>query len=435
MKRILALFLAAGILASAAACSSGSETSSVPETGGAASGGDTGAKVTLTHLTWRVPDVGTGFDDFKKKFESEHKNITLEIQNVSSDQYYNTLQTRLLSGDPPDLITTEPEEAKYITEAKNGYLMDITNEAFLKNLIPSTLQSVKLNEKIYGIPYDTSSLVVFYNKKIFKNNGVEVPSSYNEFLNVCKELKEKGVAPISYGIKDEYVTAFLPYQIAPTAVYEKNPNWDDDLTAGKVKFNSSEWKRVFNVPFDLKQYMNDGGKNALGIGDQQSVELFASGKAAMTCTGTWATSVIRSANPNIDLGLFPFPANQDGEENWIISSPGQIMAMSATTQHPEECKEYLKCWASKDYAQQWTNSAKAISTVEGVSNDYDASMNDLNTYLDKNKTWSYPNNGWPAGVQDAFRKKLQEVWAGKGTVDDILNAMDQAAQKSLKSSK
>lgn len=391
---------------------------------------DTGEKVTITHLTWRVPDVGDAFDVFLEKFHAEHPSITVEVQNVSSDQYYNMLQTRLLSNDPPDIITTEPEAAKYISQAENGYLLDITDEPFMENLISGTLSSVTLDEKIYGIPYDTSSLVIFYNKQIFAEHNISVPTNYTEFLEVCETLKAAGVTPISYGIKDEYVTAFMPYQIAPTAVYSKTPDWDTQLEAGTTSFLSDEWRRVFQVPFELKEkgYMTD---NALGIGDQQSVEIFAKGEAAMTATGTWATATIRDANPDIDLGLFPFPANTENEDNAIVLSTGQVMAISSTTKYIDACKEYLAAWTDVAYAQDWTNSAKSISTVVGVSNDFDETINDLTPYLENSDTWGFASTGWPAGVQDAFRPIFQEVWSGKGTVDDILTVMDEAAQKSL----
>ncbi|MFC5405363.1 ABC transporter substrate-binding protein [Cohnella soli] len=384
--------------------------------------------VTLSHMTWRVPDVGEGYDLFKKKYESEHPNVKIDINNVASDQYFNMLQTKLLSGDPPDIFTTAMGATELIAQVKNDFVVDLTDEPFVKNILPGALDGAKINGRVYGIPYDLVSLVVLYNKKIFADNGLSVPTNYDEFLQVCEALKAKNITPISYGIKDSYLTLFLPFQIAPTSVYAKDQQFDNGLLTGQTKFNSEGWKRALSIPFELKEkgYFTD---NALGVGDQQSVEMFARGEAAMTINGTFGVSVARAANPNLDLGMFPFPGNKPGEENWMALNVGQIMALSSSSKNLEEGKKYLAAWTDKAYAQTWTDQAKSISTIDGVKNDFDPVQNDMTSYLAKMKTWQFANAGWPPGVSDAFMKTFQDVYAGKGTVEDILIAMDKAVEQ------
>lgn len=386
--------------------------------------------VTLTQLTWRVADVGDAFTVFTNKYKEEHQNVTIDVVNIASDQYFNTLKIRLLGGDAPDIIATGPGEESLTMQAQNGYLLDITDDPMLKNVLPSALDGAKVDGRVYGIPYDIVSLVVLYNKKIFADNGIKVPANYDEMMQVCETLKSKNIAPVVYGIKDTYLTQFFPYQISPTAVYSKNPSWDKDLVAGKVKFNSPEWKRVLEVPFDMnkKGYFT---KNALGVGDQQSVEMFARGEGAMTFNGSWAVGTARAANPNIDVGVFPFPANKSGEEQYMTMSLGQIMAISKTTKNVDECKKYLAAWTDKNYAQLWTDRAKAISTIAGVSNNFDPSMNDLTPYMEKLKSVQFANAGWPAGVTDVFIKKFQEIYSGKATIDQMLDEMDKAVAKAV----
>lgn len=384
--------------------------------------------VTLSHLTWRVPDVGEGYNLFKQKYESEHSNVKIEINNVASDQYFNMLQTKLLSGDPPDIFTTAMGATELVAQVKNDYVVDLTDEPFVKNILPGALDGAKINGRVYGIPYDLVSLVVLYNKKIFADNGLSVPTNYEEFLKVCEALKAKEITPISYGIKDSYLTLFLPFQIAPTSVYSKNQEFDGGLLTGDSKFNSDGWKRALGIPFELKEkgYFTE---NALGVGDQQSVEMFARGEAAMTINGTFGVSVARAANPDLELGMFPFPGNEPGEENWMALNVGQIMALSSSSKNLEEGKKYLAAWADQAYAQTWTDQAKSISTIAGVNNDFDPVQNDMTAYLAKTKTWQFANAGWPPGVSDAFMKTFQDVYAGKGSVEDILIAMDKAVEQ------
>ncbi len=410
-----------------AGCGNNGSENSASNPTGSATASTVKKEVTVSHLTWRVPDTGKGFEKFIDKYQQANPGVKIDVKNIASDQYFNTLKTRLLSGDPPDIITTGPG-TDYNEAARQGYLLDLTGDPMLDNIQPSALEAAKVDGKVYGIPYDLVSLVVLYNKKIFEDNGLNVPTNYEEMLKVCETLKSKGITPVSYGIKDNYVTQFLPYMIAPMAVYAGNPNWDKELAEGKAKFNSPEWKRVFGVPLEFKEkgYLTP---NALGIGDQQSVEIFAKGEAAMTFTGTWATSVAKAANPDIEIGMFPFPGNREGEDNWMNLSLGQIMSISATSKVAEESKAYLQAWTTTDYAQVWTDEAKTMPSVKGVNNDVDPAVNDLAPYLSKMKSWQFANVGWPAGVVEVYMKKFQEVFAGKGTLEDVLNAMDEAAEQ------
>lgn len=432
MKKITALLLTVVLVAVVlSACggkanNSQSSPAKAGESSPAAQPSEKKENVELTHFTWQVADAGDAFDVITKMYEDAHPHVTIDVQNVASDQYYSTLQARLLSGDAPDILTTGPGEAQYGAQARNGYLLDLTNEPMIQNIQPGILSSVEVDGKIYGIPNGIVSLVVLYNKKIFEENGIQVPTNYQEMLAACEQLKANSITPVAFGIKDGYVTQFLPYQIAPTTVYAKNPNWDADLAAGKVKFNSPEWKRTLEIPFEFldKGYFTP---NALGVGDQQSVEMFARGEAAMTFSGTWAIGTAKAANPDIEIGMFPFPANEPGEEQWMTVSIGSIMAISSSSKSIDEAKQYVEAWTTKAYSQIWTDKSKSTSTMKGVDNSFDPAMNDLSPYLEKLKTWRFANAGWPVEeITTVFMKKFQEAYAGKATVEDILKAMDNA---------
>ncbi len=382
--------------------------------------------VSLTLTTWRVADVGDAFDVLLKMYKEKHPNVTINVKNVPTDQYYATLNTMLLSGDPPDIITSHPTLDHYFDLAKNGYFVDLTGDPMLKTVISTAVDSMKLDGKVWGIPYDYATLGVIYNKKIFADNNLKIPTDYQQMLQLCDTLKSKGITPVAFGLKDSYLSCFLPWQIAPTVIYAKNPHWDADLMAGKVKFNGPEWKQILAVTFDFQKrgYFTP---DALGIGDQQTVELFAKGQAAMVFTGNWSIGVARAANPNLDPGFFCFPANAPGEELWITNTIGEAMSVAKGSKNVAAAKTALAMFTDKAYAQPWTDRARNISTIIGVNNNFDPALKDFGAYLAAHKSWQFTNYGWPAGVSDVFFKRMQEIYAGKGTVEDMLNEMDKTA--------
>ena len=188
---------------------------------------------------------------------------------------------------------------------------------------------------------------------------------------LCETLKSKGITPVAFGLKDSYLSCFLPWQIAPTVIYAKN------------------------LP-------EEGGLHPRRPGNRRPADGRAvrQGPGGHGSTGNWSIGVARAANPNLDPGFFCFPANAPGEELWITNTIGEAMSVAKGSKNVAAAKTALAMFTDKAYARPWTDRARSISTIVGVNNNFDPALKDFGAYLAAHKSWQFTNYGWPAGVSD-----------------------------------
>lgn len=161
---------AIGVLAVAlAACAPGSGASGQ---GGEASGD----KVTLSLWSWRVEDV-KAYDKILARFEESHPKIDVEFKPFQATEYNNILATGLSGTAGPDVAQLRAYGGlQPLVEAGQLVPLDGKVEA-LSGFDAKLLEGAKghTDGKIYGVPFAYQTLQVFYNKKLFADNGIQPP--------------------------------------------------------------------------------------------------------------------------------------------------------------------------------------------------------------------------------------------------------------------
>lgn len=386
-------------------------------------------KVTLNFFHFQSEGQET-FTQIVKKFEAANPNIKVEMDLSGGDQYKTILRTKFASNEAADIVGVHPGISDAITYAKAGYLLDLSKEAFIKNIQDGALRMGSYNGKVYALPIDTSYIAVFYNKDIFRKLNLSVPKTWKQFLEVGEKLKQNGITPIAIGNKDLWVTQLIPYAIAPTVIYSKNPNFDKLMYDGKAKFNGLEWKKVMAMYLELdkKGYFNEG---QLSTTYDQSLALFAQGKTAMTIMGTWALNPVKELNKDIQIGLFVLPASDDGN-NWASAAVGGMLGISANSKHKAEARKFLRFFIQQANYEFYLTNTKNFPTVKGMKVNFDAAANELASQV--KQSYNFLDQNWPAGVQDVFLRGYQEFFSGK-SADDVLTDVDKEWAKRVSSAK
>lgn len=437
MKKIVALALSVSMILSISLAGCGSKEKTKPAddqntTQQEASqdkqeGKDTAKENVTIKFTHYQSEGQETFTNIIKKFEEANPNIKVEADLSGGDQYNSILQTKFAAGEAADIVGVHPGLSQAIAFAKAGYLEDMTNEAFMKDIDAGTLRVASVDGKAYALPIDAAYIAVFYNKDIFEKNGLSTPKTWKDFTDLCEKLKQAKVDPIAVGNKDLWVTQLIPYAIVPTVIYSKNINFDNDMYEGKTKFNSPEWKKVMDMYGELNKngYFNKGH---LSTSYDQSLALFAQGKTAMTIMGTWALKPIKDLNKDIKIGLFVLPASDDGN-NWASSAVGGMLAISENSEHKAEAKEFLNFFMQEDNYKFYLTNTNNFPTVKGVTVDFDPAVQELTSQV--TDSYNFLDQNWPAGVQDVFLKGYQEFFAGK-SAEDVLAAVDKEWEKRTK---
>jgi raffinose/stachyose/melibiose transport system substrate-binding protein len=384
--------------------------------------------VTLKFYHWIGTDAGPVVAEINKRFHAENPNITVQFSSNASDQYETVLKARLAGGDAPDIFGVYPG-AKFYPYAKAKYLADLSSEPWVAHLEPRARRLISYTDgKIYTLPMDTNAIGIIYNKQIFSQHGLSVPTSWTDFLTVCEKLKGAGITPLALGIKDQWVDQLIPYTIAPSAIYRDDIDFDKQMLAGTRSFSHSAWTPMMKDYLDLnaRGYFNKG---ALGTTYDQTTQFIASSKAAMVVNGNWILAPIRRLNPGLQLGMFPLPYVQAGQPVWVSAGVGTTTAISATTKYPAEARKYLQFWARPDIMALYLKEKIAYSSFRDISNPaLDPAAQEMLPYL-KVGTYGSLDQYWPVGVQDVMLKDIQSVFAGSMGIPQMLQDMDTAFQK------
>lgn len=291
-------------------------------------------------------------DDYRAIAEEWSANneygATVEIEFYENEQYKTKLTTLMASNAVPDMFFTW--ELSYLEPfVKGGKVIDITSyldadTAWKDSFAGGTLDTLTYDGGIYAVPTQKSLCVMFYNKQIFEENGVAVPTTFDEFLTVCETLKANGVTPMALCGTDAWIPAQFVQQIAGGM-------------AGDALFKSiCAGEEVWNNETHVKaaeevKAMADAGwfqEGYIGMGPEESTALFESGQTAMYFQGAWDAGRIMESSVGEVAGAFVLPAYDAQYNNISVGSVDTSFALSQNCQNADAAIDFLKYWTSEE---------------------------------------------------------------------------------------
>lgn len=418
MKKVLAFLLVAAMAtASLSGCQGKKSPSSSTSSGASASSTASSESVSgkLSFLSWYTQKQMQPLLD---AYTKEYPNVTFDFQNVPNEnsQYAQKLTLLANSGELPDLFYIQPPVNLM---AKNGYLADISNLDSVKALTTSFKQAYTVSGKIYAYAPDCWVGGVFYNKDIFKKYNLSTPTTFSDFLNICKTLKANNVEPLSMA------GAELPdllYWIYMNETLPKDPAFDNELNTGKTFAEGysqpmNDWYNEFVKTGYVTQAM-------AGMSDDQRMQDFATGKAAMTISGPWAISTFEQANPNLDFAIFPYVSNSPGN-NYDIGAVNPGIAISSKANNSAAAKAFLNFLGTSDSLKIYQKITGNFLGISGVDYTIDSHMDPVKSYALSGK-FSYPSVSWINGgtLGTVLDKGMQNIILGTTTPDKLIKDLD-----------
>lgn len=412
MKKVLTMLLLAAMLL--ASCASLAEEQE---------------HVTL-HLFHQKQEAQETFAQIISAFEAEYPYITVEQEIVTNDPAA-ILKARIVTEEIPDIFQGALDTMEI---AKGGKLMELTGEAFMERVSVEARNDASFtdeNGKTWALPIDGSCEGIFYNKDLFEQYSLEVPTTLTEFREVVKTLKDNGVTPFALGFKDAWTIKPITLIAVSPAVYAKDADWNAHKTAGEKTFADDEgWKTTFEM---LKfVYENGNTSTAYDTDYNGACAMLANGEAAMMFQGLWALEPVKSVNPDVNLGMMAMPISEDPADTKLFQFPDFGLSISAKTAHPEECKLFLEFLTRNEMAELWSSTAKLFSAVKGVNVDFDPLAKDVTAYIDADMICTQADRGWPTVFQTEYDAILGAYLADGETLENTLKALDSAWDAAIK---
>ncbi|MCP8971330.1 ABC transporter substrate-binding protein [Ectobacillus ponti] len=353
------------------------------------------------------------FEALAQKFEEKNPDIDVVVTNPPDAT--TVLKTRVAKRDIPDVVGMGADIV-FSDLVKAGVFTDITKDERLSKIQPAYVQMMKDvtgSEKVYGFPYAANADAVIYNKAIFKELGIEVPKTWDEFIAAAKKVKDAGKTPFYFTFKDAWTT--LP----AFNVLAANTQGDDFFkkrAEGKTTF-AEGYKAAMDKFTQLLEY---GHKDMGGKAYNDGNTAFAKGESAMYLQGIWAIPEIKKANPNIDLGVFPYPVTNEAGKSKVVSGVDILMAQSSTSKHPKEAQKFIDFLLSEETAKTYTKEQNSFSALTGVEQQ-DPTLEGLKESFAKGALADFPDHYVPSAV--SLDKVLQE-YTQKKDVGAVLKKLD-----------
>jgi len=256
---------------------------------------------------------------------------------VNDPTYHTKIKTELAAGNAPDIFWVGAvETADFVN---TGKILDIKpfvdGEGFdLNAFYPQTIQELTREGKVYGLPRDISTMVVYYNENLFKEAGLPTPKELSAQGNWTFETMLESARKLTDPAKQQYGAGWGNWW---------GPSWGWFVNAaGGSAFNEDRTACALNTPEAIEgarfaqQFYTDKLRPA---GDDSEVEnLFNTGKVAMLWSGRWTTPGLRTNATSFTFDVAEMPQGAE-KSTWLFWGPYLV---NADTANPEAAWAALK---------------------------------------------------------------------------------------------
>lgn len=337
-------------------------------------------EVTLRVLVHQNPPMVEFMEAFNAKFQEKYPNVTVDMSVVNADELSTVTQTRLTANDvdvvdmfgfanaaEPYMKNVDPPNWQTLIEA--GLLLDLSDQPFLDNYYPAAIEDAgTYNDKVYQINLGTVSYSgIYYNKDMFAEYGVDVPTTWDELVTACETFTADDIPCMTAGGKDGWPIFVGAYGLIGS-MYPDQAALVEGLWNGSIKWNDAKSMEMWEKMKVYAQDMMESG--ASGIAGDAAPGRFASGAVAMFSGGTWYASAIESAEPDFEWGYIPWPGSDVAEENkFLFGKYDQGWVIAANSPNTETALMYLEEFSDPANYQEWVNAVGFFPTQPGATLD------------------------------------------------------------------
>ncbi|HEV2779945.1 MAG TPA: extracellular solute-binding protein [Actinophytocola sp.] len=426
MRLLAVLAVATTVLA---ACSNDGDD------GGGSAANSGPRELKLWHYEGPTSAMGVAWAEAIKEFQSSHPNVTVKFEEQSFEQIQKTAPMVLNSDDAPDLMEYNKGNATAGLLSKQGLLTDMTEEVTKRGwdrLLSENLQTtckydqrgIMGGDKWFGVPNYAEYIMVFYNKDMFAQQGLSVPTSFDQLVSAMDKFRQAGVTPLSVS-GSEYAAHQILYQLALT---KADRGWVDRYQryTGKVDFHDSVWTYAANtfVEWVQKGYID---KQSTSITAEDMGTAFISGKFPMMISGSWWFGRLQKEITGFKWGSFLWPAQMSA------ASGGNIWVIPQGSKNKDLAYDFINITMQKQNQNLLGNNGGVpVAADPGAVTDAQSKelIENFNTLAGRDGLAFYPD--WPApGYYDVLVAATQKLINGSASPDQVLDEIAKPYEENL----
>lgn len=364
-----------------------------------------------------------GMEEICKALEEKYPGVKYELQGLDNSQYDNMLKTKLAGGDAPDVILGTPK--RYIELINAGHIQDITDQEFLKDFDPDLIESMKIDGKVYSVPYSGDGMGVFYNKKVFEDNGIEIPKTHEEMMAAAQKIQDSGIYAFARGFQDGWPAQCEVQADLYGTFLEANPDFFEKIASGEKKFaDYPGFKEVMERTAERLEFESG---DEFGTDAAKARAMLINGKAGMFIGGTWDVTEFINAGADNEIGFFALPGNTEGNAVLGIAPAGCYMVTSAS-EHKEEAIHFIEFLTSDEGVAIMSKYAAFVPFQAGDDTaDMSPLIKDWVNVIESGDYYNYESREIFVGQQNSTFRTWQEEFAAdeERNVDEYIEKLDE----------
>lgn len=412
-KKVLAGILSVAMGATVLAGCGSSSTTGATDTGAATESASTEAADAAEDTTseasgdvtiwyyWETVGHQEALKHVIDEYNSSQDAVTVEAKYVPFADFTKQLSVGASAGELPDIVILDnPDHASY---AAMGIFADLTGRFDVSNYYDGPVNSCTLDGKLYGVPFGSNDLVLFYNEDMLAEAGCEVPTTWDELVDVAKATTKDNVYGFAHSalVNGEGTFNFLCW------------TWSTGATS--YEMNSEGGIKALEL---MDTLVKDGSfpKEAINWTQGDTMNQFVSGNLAMMINGTWQVPTMREeATINWNVAPIPKDAYETsglGGENYAVIAGG----------NEEAAIDFLKYATSEENCLYLMNQMGYISSDKTLAAKQFEGDDVYQVFVDQLQYAQArgPLPEWP-DVSDAIALAYNKVITGEATPTDAAN--------------
>lgn len=368
-------------------------------------------------------------------YMADNPNVKIEVEALQDEPYKSKIKVYASTNTVPDIIQSWGQSSFIKPLIDSDMLMELNADEFASNkFVSGAMDGFSQDGKLYGLPRGADFLVLYYNKKIFDDNGLQVPTTTAELLEVSKQLRAKGINPIATNAMEGWS---LPIWFEYAAQRQTGDfNKIDDVLAGKSTFaGDADFLAAAQDLLALAENkaLADGFLTA-DYGTARN--LFGQGQVAMYVMGNWEAGLATDENFSEEfrnnVGAISYPTTAKGKATDVAAWFGGGYSISKNSKNQEAAVAFLKYFFAPDnWAKQlWQTGS---GTPAQVFNDFltgnesalQKQLVDMFGSMTSSSGTPFHDNG-----TDEFKTKVmeshQKLFGKQISAEDFLKELDAA---------
>ncbi len=380
-------------------------------------------KTTIRFATWDTGDKLKIQQDLAKKFEAENPDIKVQVE-AYGDGFDQKIAASFGAKNPADVVYMWDFPTYHDSLMPLGELLDSDEDLNLEDIYPGLFNYCTVNDEVYGLPAGFTTHVIYYNKDLFDEAGVDYPEdgwTWDEFLEIAEKLTDKDSK--QYGFS--FNTNPDPYDFEQFIWSNDSAFISPDGKELEGYMNGEKTAEVFETFLQMKKDQTAyvyGTEASQGAGD-----LFKSGKLAMIESGIWPLESFKEAGVNVGVVELPAFANTDSKSVINVTA----VSIAKDSKHPEEAWEFAKFFISETAMDiRKTDLPVRQSYVEKNNIKEDEHMKPFYSMLERaeENTPAYLlNKNWKE-IQENLSYAIEAIYES----EEVQKHLDEAVEKSNK---